>query len=219
MKYILKISTIFLLLIVFTSCQNKTAQQNNGHNEDNETINNEGSEEEETSNIIALQLKQLDVMNIQLGTVKQLNLGATLKVNGQLEVPPQNMASISAIIGGRVQSVGVIEGDYVKKGQVIARLNNPEFITMQREYLSAKSNISFLEKDYKRKEELLKDSIVSSKSFQQAEAAYNEGKSTLNATKSTLQDGPPLKMSALSLSIPSYMLAIIESHVMFGFLA
>ena len=187
MKYILKISTIFLLLIVFTSCQNKTAQQNNGHNEDNETINNEGSEEEETSNIIALQLKQLDVMNIQLGTVKQLNLGATLKVNGQLEVPPQNMASISAIIGGRVQSVGVIEGDYVKKGQVIARLNNPEFITMQREYLTAKSNISFLEKDYQRKKELLKDGITSKKSFQQTEAAYNEGIATLNATKSTLQ--------------------------------
>ena len=193
MKNILKISSIFFLLIVFTSCQNKTTQQNNGHNEDNETINNEGSDDDddddddETSNFIALQLKQLDVMNIKLGAVKQLNLGATLKVNGQLEVPPQYIASLSAIMGGRVQSVGVIEGDYVRKGQVIAQLNNPEFVTMQREYLTAKSNISFLENDYQRKRELLKDGITSKKSFQQAEAAYNEGIATLNATKSTLQ--------------------------------
>ncbi|REE80303.1 cobalt-zinc-cadmium efflux system membrane fusion protein [Lutibacter oceani] len=181
MKNILKTSTILLLLIiVLGSCQDKTTQQNEEHNE-------EGGEQEETSNIVALQLKQLEVMNIELGTTKQVNLGSSLKVNGQLELPPQNMASVSAIVGGRVQSIAVIEGNYVKKGQVLAQLNNPEFITMQREYLSAKSNISFLEQDYQRKKALLKDGITSAKSFQQAEAAYNEGKSALNAAKSTLQ--------------------------------
>lgn len=186
MKNILKISSIFLLLIVLVGCQDKTAQ-NNERNEISDRKEEDGEQEEETSNIIALQLKQLDVMNIKLGAVKQLNLGATLKVNGQLEVPPQYIASLSAIMGGRVQSVGVIEGDYVRKGQVIAQLNNPEFVTIQREYLTAKSNISFLENDYQRKRELLKDGITSKKSFQQAEAAYNEGIATLNATKSTLQ--------------------------------
>lgn len=189
MKNILKISTIFLLLISVASCGDKTSKQNDEPNEMGEEINEESGDEhnEEVSNTLTLQLKQLDVMKIELGTVKQLSLGATLKVNGQLELPPQNVASVSAIVGGRVQSIGVIEGDYVRKGQIIARLNNPEFIAMQREYLSAKSNISFLEKDYKRKEELLKDSIISTKSFQQAEAAYNEGRSVYNAAKSTLQ--------------------------------
>jgi cobalt-zinc-cadmium efflux system membrane fusion protein len=86
-----------------------------------------------------------------------------------------------------VQSVDVIEGDKVRKGQVIARLSNPEFITMQQEYLSAKGNISFLENDYLRKKELLKDGITSSKSFQQSEAAYFQGKSNLNASKARLQ--------------------------------
>lgn len=188
MKNILKISSILLLLIVLGSCQDKTAQNNESDETSEEHNKEEGGEhEEEATSTLTLRLEQLDVMNIELGSIQQKNLGATLKVNGQLELPPQNMASVSAIVGGRVQSVRVIEGDYVKKGQIIAQLDNPEFITMQREYLSAKSNISFLEKDYKRKEELLKDGIASSKSFQQAEAAYNEGKSILNATKSTLQ--------------------------------
>ncbi|MCF6182773.1 efflux RND transporter periplasmic adaptor subunit [Lutibacter sp.] len=180
MKYIINISSIFLLLVFLASCQNKTTQQK-------EETTKESGEKEETTNSVTLQQKQLDVMDIELGAIKQVNLGATLKVNGQLELPPQRIASISAIVGGRVQSVAVIEGDYVKKGQVIARLNNPKFITMQREYLTAKSNYSFLEKDYLRKKELLKDGITSKKSFQQAEAAYNDGKSTLNAAKSTLQ--------------------------------
>jgi membrane fusion protein, heavy metal efflux system len=189
MKNILKISTLLLLIIVLISCKNTTSQQTEGaddhgtdHQEEGESHN-----EEETPTKVALQLKQLEVMNIELGNLKQVNLGATLKVNGQLELPPQRMASVSALIGGRVHSVAVIEGDYVKKGQIIAQLNNPDFITMQREYLSAKSNISFLENDYLRKKGLLKDGITSLKSFQLAEAAYFEGLSDVNASKSSLE--------------------------------
>jgi len=178
MIHILKPSAAFLLLFIVLSCNNNT------HQESNEI---ETHEEEKNSNTITLQLKQLEVMNIELGVIEQVNLGATLKVNGQLELPPQKMASVSAIIGGRVQTVNVIEGDLVKKGQVIARLSNPKFISMQREYLSAKSAMSFLKKDYDRKNELLKDGITSSKSFEKAEAAYFDGKATLNASKSTLQ--------------------------------
>lgn len=187
MKNILKISTAFLFLIILGSCGNST-EKHNDKEENHEKHNDEKDEhQEENSNSITLQLKQLEVMNIELGALIKVNLGATLKVNGQLELPPQKMASVSAIIGGRVQSVTVIEGDFIKKGQVIARLSNPEFITMQSNYLSAKSNISFLEKDYLRKKELLKEGITSSKSFQQAESAYLEGKSKLMASKSTLQ--------------------------------
>ena len=183
MKNILKISTVFVFLFILGSCgNNKIQKANQDESPDKHTEN-----KEENSNRLSLQIKQLEVMNIELGAIKQLNLGATLKVNGQLELPPQKMASVSTIIGGRVQNVLVIEGDFVRKGQVIARLSNPKFITMQREYLSAMSNISFLEKDYQRKKELLKDGIVSARSFQQSETAYLEGKSTLNASKTILQ--------------------------------
>jgi len=204
MKKILKISSIFLLLVTIVSCGNNTTQKNAENNQ--EEHGEEAEHEGETSNFVSLQQKQLDVMNVELGTVKKVNLGATLKVNGQLEVPPQSMASLSAIIGGRVESVSVIEGDYVKKGQVIARLNNPEFITMQREYLSARSNISFLEKDYNRKKELLKDGITSARAFQESEAAYLEGISILNTSKSTLQligiDVSSLDNSKIISSVP-----------------
>ena len=204
MKKILKISSIFLLLVTIVSCGNNTTQKNAENNQ--EEHGEEAEHEGETSNFVSLQQKQLDVMNVELGTVKKVNLGATLKVNGQLEVPPQSMASLSAIIGGRVESVAVIEGDYVKKGQVIARLNNPEFITMQREYLSARSNISFLEKDYQRKKELLKDGITSARAFQESEAAYLEGISILNTSKSTLQligiDVSSLDNSKIISSVP-----------------
>jgi len=143
--------------------------------------------QEENTNIVTLQKKQLEVMKIGLGKIKRVNLGVTLKVNGQLELPPQRKASVSAIVGGRVHSVTVIEGDYIDKGAVMAYLDNPKFIAMQRDYLSAKNAVLFLEKEYQRKKALLKEGITSAKDFQKAEGAYNRGKVALNAAKANLQ--------------------------------
>ncbi len=194
MKHIYKIAATLLFVLLLVSCGNtsetKATGDEHGHEEKAEAGHDEQGDEhgeEEVSNKITLETKQLEVMNIEIGTITEVSLGAKLKVNGQLELPPQNMASVSALIGGRVQSVDVIEGDKVRKGQVIAHLSNPEFIRMQQEYLSAKSNISYLENDFLRKKELLKDGITSSKSFQQSEAAYFNGKATLSASKATLQ--------------------------------
>ena len=185
MKNILKISTLLILLFTIISCGNSDSK----HTEDDDHKNEQTKDvanEAETPNKVALKLNQLEIMGIELGNLSQLNLGASLKVNGQLELPPQNMASVSAIIGGRVQSVSVVEGDFVKKGQVIATLNNPEFISMQRAYLAAKSNLTYLEKDYVRKKELEKEGITSARAFQESEAAYFNAKADLNAAKATL---------------------------------
>lgn len=185
MKNILKISTLLILLFTIISCGNSDSKHTEGDDHKNEQTK-DATNEEETPNKVALKLNQLEIMGIELGNLSQLNLGASLKVNGQLELPPQNMASVSALIGGRVQSVSVVEGDFVKKGQVIATLNNPEFISMQRAYLAAKSNLTYLEKDYIRKKELEKDGITSARAFQESEAAYLNAKADLNATKATL---------------------------------
>ncbi|WP_457616965.1 efflux RND transporter periplasmic adaptor subunit [Lutibacter sp.] len=182
MKNILKISTVYLVTIMLMGCGNTTLQKE-GHTDKNDTEDTH----EETKNTIALQPKQLNVMQIELGTLQSVNLGNTLKVNGQLELPPQKMASVSALLGGSVEKVTVIEGDYVKKGQVIAYLKNPEFIKMQRDYLTSKGNFSFLRKNYQRKKSLFEDGITSAKSFQEAEALFLESKSNLSATKASLK--------------------------------
>ncbi|PHQ56621.1 MAG: hypothetical protein COC16_02855 [Lutibacter sp.] len=190
MKNILKISIFFLLLIALISCEENKQQRNNHKNsirKSEELHTKDNNNEEESSTMVTLKLNQLNVMNIELGIVSQVNLGSTLKVNGQLELPPQKKASVSTILGGRLQSISVIEGDYVKKGQVVAYLNNPEIIKMQRDYLSVKSSFTFLENEYQRKKILLNDGITSVKSFQQTEADYYEVKSSLSASKSTLQ--------------------------------
>ncbi len=92
---IFKISTAFILIFIAMSCGN-TSKSESKSDESQET-HEEG--EGATSNVIGLSQNQLDVMKIELGIIESINLGNTLKVNGQLELPPQRMASVVHCLG------------------------------------------------------------------------------------------------------------------------
>ncbi len=131
--------------------------------------------------------QQMDVMDIQLGKFQSLNLSTTVKSNGQLELPPQNKASLSTVMGGRVKAIQVLEGDYVSKGQTLALIEHPNFVELQEQYMTAKSKLVFLEQDYERKKTLHADSISAAKTFQQAEAGYRSALANVNGLKAKLQ--------------------------------
>ncbi|MEQ6118870.1 efflux RND transporter periplasmic adaptor subunit [Reichenbachiella sp. MALMAid0571] len=144
-------------------------------------------EEESNEELVALLPKQMEVMDIQLGKFQELNLSTTVKSNGQLELPPQNKASLSALFGGRVKNVLVIQGQAVRKGQVLALLENPKFIEIQKEYINAKNQTDFFQKEYLRKKDLIKENITSVKSFQKAETDYFQSKGLLQAAKAQME--------------------------------
>ena len=161
--------------------------------------------EESGNDRVSLLPKQMEVMGIQLGSFQEINLSTTIKASGQLELPPQNKASLSAMLGGRVKEVNVIEGQSVKKGQVLALLENPEFIRIQKEYIDAKNQSELLEKEFKRKGELFKDKITSTKNYEKSEADYLQSKNQFQATKAQLE---MLGISPLSIETNGIISAI-----------
>ena len=84
-KSIIALFGLFLL----TNC---SQQQSEDHHE-----HEEAKKEDE----VHLLQKQMDVMGIELGHFQEINLSTTVKSNGQLELPPRNKASLSAIMGSR----------------------------------------------------------------------------------------------------------------------
>ena len=65
-----------------------------------------------------------------------------LKLNGMIDVPPQNLVSVAIIpLGGYLKSSSLLPGKLEIKGQVIAVIENPQFIQLQQDYLMAKSKI------------------------------------------------------------------------------
>jgi cobalt-zinc-cadmium efflux system membrane fusion protein len=114
-------------------------------------------------------------------------MNGLIKANGMLDVPPQNMVTVSAPLGGFVKSTELLQGMKVKKGQVIAVLEHPDYIQLQEDYLSGKNQLEFLELEYKRQEELSKENINAAKALQQAKSNYFGTKAKVQGLKAKLK--------------------------------
>jgi cobalt-zinc-cadmium efflux system membrane fusion protein len=179
-KELFKIMLGVLLTLFISGC---------GHSHDTnseENVEEQHDDHEAVVNTVELTPQQYKAIGIELGSIEQKNLSATLKTTGFLKVPPQNKANISAPIGGMVQSILVREGEYVQKGQPVLSLMNPEFVKMQQEYLSAKAQLAFAEADYNRQKELSEQHVASQKNFQQVTADFNSLKATVNSLQQQL---------------------------------
>lgn len=122
---------------------------------------------------VSLTADQYKVAAIELGKVEMRNLSSVIKVNGTIDVEPQSVVSISAPLGGFVKSAGLLPGQAVRKGQVMAVIENAEFINMQQDYLESKSRMTYLLQELKRQQELQKEEINSLKTLQQISSEYN----------------------------------------------
>jgi cobalt-zinc-cadmium efflux system membrane fusion protein len=101
------------------------------------------------------------------------NLSNLLKANGVLDVPPQSVVSISAPFGGYVKSAGLLAGEAISKGQVVAVIENALFIDIQQDYLESVSKMVFLSQELERQKELRKEEVNAAKTLQQISSEYN----------------------------------------------
>jgi membrane fusion protein, heavy metal efflux system len=133
--------------------------------------------------IATLSAEQIKTVGIQLGTIENKQLTATLKANGTLNVPNNNKANATSLYGGVIKSINVSTGSFVKKGQTIATIANPQFIQLQEEYLSAGSKITMAEQEMARQKELNEGNAGALKNLQTATAELN----SLRTRRASLQ--------------------------------
>ena len=139
------------------------------------------------SNEIVLTAAQLSNAGLSTDTLQQRHLTATLRVNGRIEVPPQNLVTISVPYGGYLKSTPLLPGMRVQKGEVLAVLEDPQYITMQQEYLTAQAQLEYLREEYLRQESLNQSKAASDKVFQQANADYAGQKIQVKALSEKLK--------------------------------
>ncbi|KXK24916.1 MAG: RND family efflux transporter, MFP subunit [Bacteroidetes bacterium OLB12] len=137
------------------------------------TSQEESAAEAET---IRLTAEQVKTIGLQLGNVESRTIASPVRVNGMLEVPPQNMVTIAAPMGGFVKHTELLQGMRVKQGQVVVTLEHQDYIRLQQDYLESKTQLEFLEQEYKRQEELARENVNAAKVLQQALSNYNSAK-------------------------------------------
>lgn len=137
--------------------------------------------------IVTLTQAQRKTAAITTGRAEERALSGTIRVNGMLDVPPQNLVSISAPMGGFLRATEMLQGVYVRKGEAVAVMENAEYVQLQQDFLDCKSQLEFLETDYHRQEELSAENVNARKSLQQAHAAYNSMLARVNGLKAKLR--------------------------------
>lgn len=190
MKKIAIISTL-ILTIILIGCNGKSNSEV-GNNETNELSDNsqntESAENEEgEEGVVEITSEQAETIGLELNQIEEKSLGNSVKVTGILELYPQYKANISPFVGGNVSSIQVIEGDEVRRGQVLAYLQHPDIISMQQEFQEKNDELVFLKQDFERKQTLYDKGVSSAKDFQMAQSKFRSTTSSVNALSAKLK--------------------------------
>lgn len=138
-------------------------------------------------NIVTLTDAQLKNASLTTGKIGLKEISSILKLNGKIDVPPQNMVSISVPLGGYLKSTKLLPGMHVNKGEAIAVIEDQQYIQLQQDYLTAKARVGYLENEYIRQKDLNESKASSDKVFQQAEADYRSQQVLITSLAEKLQ--------------------------------
>lgn len=141
------------------------------------------AEMEEKADSVAADTVKTEVDAVTSAT----NVANSPTFNGLISVAPNRFATVSLIIGGRIHSLNVMSGKAVARGQVIATLDNPEFIELQQTYLESKAQLEYLEKEYLRQKTLGQGEATSQKRVEESRADYLSMKSRTEAAATRLK--------------------------------
>ncbi len=144
----------------------------------------------DTANTLAVEtavtLTDAQFKNAKVETTSLLakNMASVLKLNGKIDVPPQNMVSVSVPLGGYLKSTKLLPGVPIKKGEVIAVVEDAQYIQLQQDYLLAKSKLYYAQLEANRQKELNESQASSNKMSEQAQSEV----SSLNISMSALAE-------------------------------
>jgi membrane fusion protein, heavy metal efflux system len=195
-KYIIALMAIMTLAACGTSAVENETENTDAHN------------------MVSLSAEEISAISATVGSIEQKTLSSTVQINGVVAILNEDKALIVSQMGGIVKTINKHLGSSVKAGEVIATVSNPDFISLQEEYLSLRTQsggadtiaalynpqyislresynslqpkIAFAELELKRQKELNAGNAGSLKNLQQAENELNTLRISENSLRSQL---------------------------------
>ncbi len=136
-----------------------------------------------------LQISQENIENLgvrvsKLESVTQIPL---LSAPAKVVIPPTQEYIVSAAQAGVIDKLNVAIGDKVAKGQILAQLNSPELLTLQREYLKAGAAQQASLLNYNRDKQLLEEGVIAKRRWQETNSEFNSAVSETDEQKQLLE--------------------------------
>ena len=157
---------------------------------------------------MTLTAQQIQTAGIETAVPVSKDLHTTLAVNGSVDVPPQNIVSVSFPFGGYLKNTRLLPGMHVSKGEVIGVMEDQSLVQLQQDYLMAAAKLKYLKQEYERQKTLQENNVNSAKTFQQVESEYSSQKVLVSGYSQKLNmihiNPLTLDETRISSSVPIY---------------
>lgn len=145
--------TILSLLLLVSCKEDKKEPQNKTE------VNPENS--------ITLTNDQVKNAGLVVGNPEEKNVKGILELQGTVTVPPKSVVSVSIPLGGYIRKTDLMAGMHIRKGQLLAVVEDMQYIQLQQDYLTAKEKFQLAKSEYDRQKELNAKKASSDKLFEQ----------------------------------------------------
>lgn len=182
-----------LCLFILASC---------GKNSPTETTQTPPKADSSSRQGVSFTSQQRQNVGIEVGHPERQTVSGVLTLQGTVSIPPQGMVSVSFPLGGYLKSTDMLAGMVVRKGQVLAQLEDMQYIQLQQDYLTAKERFLLAVSENNRQRDLNATKASSDKVYQQAKAEMESQRILMNALgqKLDLIGISPTKLQADNIS-------------------
>lgn len=125
-----------------------------------------------TTDKVELNEEQIRLAEIKIGSLSQQVVSDFVECTGNITLPPQHIMTITPPMGGFVERVNFLPGDYVRKGTLLAVLSHQDYISLQQEYLENASALVYATQEYERQKTLAEGNAAAMKKMQESQKEF-----------------------------------------------
>jgi membrane fusion protein, heavy metal efflux system len=138
-------------------------------------------------NNVRISRENIDKLGIQLGKPEPVTQIPLLTAPAKVAVPPSQEYIVSTSQAGFIEKMNAGIGDKVGKGQVVAQVNSPDLVTLQRDFLKAVSAMEMATAIYQRDKKLLQEGVIADRRWQETSSEYRSAVSEVDEHRQLLE--------------------------------
>ena len=146
---------------------------------------NEAAETELPEGLVLIDEEQIRTAEIEVAAV-QAGAAVELVFPATVVASPTASARIDARASGVVRSVGKTLGDYVRKGETVARIESADAAALASQLSSARARVTELSAAYERERRLFEANVTARQDLEAARANLDVARSELNRSQAAV---------------------------------
>ncbi|MGD0958725.1 MAG: efflux RND transporter periplasmic adaptor subunit [Methylomonas sp.] len=135
---------------------------------------------------IKISQQQIDKLDIKTGGLSRSSQIPLFYAPAITVLPASHERLVSSPQPGLVVQLYANIGDTVQNNQVLATLNSPELLNLQREFLTVASELALSELEYNRDTKLLQEGVIADRRWQETQAKHNSKSAQYDSARQML---------------------------------